>query len=252
MIRSSLVLVAHGSTESANAPIRALAAQIANRLGLDTRAAFLNGQPQVIDVLETLPPGSATVVPIMTSHGYYFEKLPDLLKRNRNFDRFEISLTPAVGTHPRLPVAMYHRIEGCFQRFELSPDSTSVVVIGHGTARNANSCRATLELVKQLRILNEYRGLEFEPAFLDQQPALVDVAQLLRPNVIALPFLISPGPHLLEDVPRALGINSGPFPITDRKRMTADGSGLCYCEGPLVQYPEIAEIILDQTAGVTP
>lgn len=254
MSRTNIVLVAHGSTETANATIHQLATDIASAVSADcVTAAFLNGTPRITEVLEGLDPGRVTVVPIMTSNGYYLGKLPKLLRENRNYDLLDITITPVVGTHQDMSVAMSRRLDAWLQRQQLDPAQTTVVVIGHGTARNANSCQTTLDLVEHLQALNQWENLEFQPAFLDQQPALKHVvAEVTRPHVIALPFLISPGPHLVEDVTAALGLEEGRFPLIGQRSSVdkANRTGVCLCDCALVEYPEMRSVVLDLVAGV--
>ena len=254
MSRMNIVLMAHGSTESANATIHQLATDVASAVNADcVTAAFLNGSPRITDVLEEFDPGQVTVVPIMTSNGYYLGKLPELLRENCNYESLDVSITPVVGTHQDMAVAMSQRLDTWLQRQQLDPAQTTVVVIGHGTARNANSCQSTLDLVEHLQALNQWENLEFQPAFLDQQPALKQVvAEVTRPNVIALPFLISPGPHLVEDVTAALGMEKGRFPLIGQRSSVdkANQPGVCICDCALVEYPEMRSVVLDLIAGV--
>ena len=82
----SLVLAAHGSNAQplVNARIRELAETLESN-GRFTRvlAAFHQGAPHFSKVLDQLPAGRTVVVPLMTSAGYYCDKvLPRELRRN--------------------------------------------------------------------------------------------------------------------------------------------------------------------------
>jgi sirohydrochlorin cobaltochelatase len=248
----SLVLAAHGSlaAENSNQPLHDLSHAIANRLQSQPEPAkfstvtpaFLNGEPQMTNVLESLEPGDVVIVPVMTSDGYYLKKLPAKFAENKNADQFRCFISPVVGVHPSIPNLISNRISKTLTEYEWDALETTVVVIGHGTRRNKSSGLSTFAITNQLELLHPV--LSFKTAFLDQDPAAVDVAkEVTTRHTLVVPFLISRGPHSTEDVPEAFGLPSGPeiqFPIVSQ-----NGKGTCICDLPVGMYPEIAEVCLE-------
>lgn len=251
----SLVLAAHGSlaAENSNQPLHDLANSIANSFVSRSenqkfdvvRPAFLNGQPALSNVLETLPPGDVVVVPVMTSQGYYLQKLPGKLRENTNCDEFRFFMTPVIGVHPSIPRRIGRRISRLLSEFELAVSETTIVVIGHGTRRNDTSGQSTIQLTEKLAA--QLDGLKFETAFLDQEPTVAEVAANIKTrHTLVIPFLISRGPHSTEDVPQAFGLSSGPdvrFPIVRQ-----NDNGICICDFPVGMYPDMAEVCLELAA----
>lgn len=248
----SLVLAAHGSlaAENSNQPLHDLASSIAtalesrsaNRTFDVVRPAFLNGQPAMTNVLQSLPPGDVVVVPVMTSQGYYLQKLPGKFGENSNAEQFRLLMTSAVGMHHSIPNRIQGRIARLLTEYELAGSETTVVVVGHGTGRNPTSGQSTIELTESLAM--KFPDLKFETAFLDQDPTVKQIAAKIEtPNTLVIPFLISRGPHSTEDVPRAFGLPSGPdvqFPLAKQQE-----NGWCICDLPVGMYPDIAEVCLE-------
>ncbi len=245
----SLVLAAHGSldSENSNQPLHDLAQSIADSPQFAAgkfqavRPAFLNGQPQMTHVLDTLPPGDVVIVPVMTSEGYYLKKLPAKFAENRNADQFRIFMTPVLGVHPSIPERVSHRISRLLNKYELPISETTVVIVGHGTRRNSTSGQSTIDLTQTLT--TQFSGLKFETAFLDQDPTADQVAANIRTrHTLVIPFLISRGPHTTQDVPRAFGLPAGPdiqFPLVQHNE-----NGSCICDLPVGMYPDWATICL--------
>ncbi|MDA7904081.1 hypothetical protein N9B45_00090, partial [bacterium] len=102
----SIVLAAHGSTatEHCNDPLHEMAANLLKRqreksanwpnLWIEKiTPAFLQGEPQMTRVLESLPEGDVIVIPVMTSDGYYLRKLPEKFASNQNAGKFKFHLS---------------------------------------------------------------------------------------------------------------------------------------------------------------
>lgn len=256
----SLVLAAHGSlaADNCNQPLHDLAESIESaqrRFSGQQRTfdrvtpAFLNGEPEMTQVLEALPSGDVVVVPVMTSDGYYLRKLQSKFEENRNFNEFRIVVTPVIGLHPSIPRRIGKRISHWLTELELQPEQTTAVVVGHGTRRNATSGRATIALTESLR--QQFPKLKFASAFLDQDPTAESVAaEITSNNTLIIPFLISRGPHSTEDIPEAFGLPSGlqiEFPLIQPSE-----SGIRICDLPVGMYPDMAEVCLELALEAIP
>lgn len=245
----TLILAAHGSEAApdSNQPVFDLAARIeAMNLFANVRCAFLMGQPNMTNVLDGLPPGPVVVVPLMTSVGYYLNSvIPGKLAENLQAADFDWFISPVAGMHPRIATLMSDRIRYRLTEHEMADSETTLVLIGHGTRRNANSAKSTFSLFEKLKA--NFPALRTRVAFLDQDPeAHLVAASVLTGHTLVVPFLVSRGPHTTVDVPTAFGLPCGPdvqFPIVADHGMR--GGRKCVCEMPLGMYPEMVEICVE-------
>lgn len=247
MSRAAIVLAAHGSDRdpAVNAGLADLADRLARRVSVqDVVCAFHQGSPTFATVLDTLDADDITVIPVMTSEGYYSQiVLPRELARNQRFDR--VRVTRPVGAHPRIPRLVQGRLTDMLARHGLPPEDTACVVIGHGTRRHGRSGRATVELAESLR--DARLCAEVLPAFLDQQPFIEDVQERIScPNLVVVPFLIGGGRHSTRDIPNRLGMTS-----------TASACGRRIIGDIAVgEYPQMIDLLADlacrQDAARTP
>ena len=248
----SIVLAAHGSTatEHCNDPLHAMAAAILKRQENESAnwpdlwikkitPAFLQGEPQMTRVLESLPEGDVVVIPVMTSDGYYLRKLPERFASNRNAEKFNFHLSSVFGMHTLIAEEMKSLVTHHLTNLNLKPEETTVVVIGHGTRRNQTSGESTYLLTNTLA--NQFPNINCLTGFLDQDPTATLIASEIKtPNTIILPFLISRGPHTTEDVPQAFHLPTGPdlqFPFIQQSV-----SGIQIYEKPLAMYTQAADI----------
>lgn len=242
----SLVLASHGSMAApdSNAPMIDLADRIRKLNLFDAvTPAFLNGQPLMTDFLSLLPKGDVVIVPVMTSVGYYLQSvIPKRIAENPQHSDYRIFISPVVAMHEKIVGLVAARIRKTMQAETATADDTTVVVVGHGTRRNANSARSTYDLVDSLKRMEP--DLKFKIAFLDQDPEACDVAKtVVTPNTIVVPFLISRGPHTTVDIPEAFDLPAGPD-VVFPNRVKTDG-GFTLCDLPVGMYDEIAELCVE-------
>jgi len=258
----ALVLAAHGSRHApqVNERIRSLAQRITGRAaaddadnqpgaatGYDTVAvAFHQGQPCFADVLDELVEDDVTVVPLMTSRGYYADHvLPRELARSARFSRVKLRITPPVGTHPAMVELALRRVEALCRQQHWTMCQTAIAVVGHGTTRHWRSRRATVNLASQIG----YTGCVAHAfaVFLDDAPGLDAVAGYANcENIIVLPFLIGSGPHVLHDIPNRIGL-----PVNYRFSQQAQqvGRHRLICDQPLGDDEGIGDIVLTLARG---
>lgn len=231
---TTLVLLGHGSTQNDDSarPVKQHVAAIrAQRIFADVREAFWKQEPQISLVLEGIRSPRVIIVPFFISEGYFCEQaIPEALGFKRpgedNWSRTitrpnqSILYTPPVGTHPRMTEVLLHRArevvdEHPFPR-KPRPTDTSLFVAGHGTKRNSQSRISIDRQVAAIREQNLFA--EVHPCFMEEEPAIADVSKTAtRKNVVVIPFFISDGLHVAEDIPVLLG---EPEAIV-KKRLTA-------------------------------
>lgn len=217
MRHGTLILAAHGAHDgsAANDRVRALAEAIAQReLFAAVKVAFNLGTPGFADVFEQVSTDVATVVPVMTSDGYFRRRvLPKALQAAGGHLPPELRLTPPVGTHPRVAALLAQLVRETAAARNVDLTSTAIAVIGHGTRKDARSGAATDTLRDTLQ--NEFETSAVVSAFLDQDPEVSAVPALTdRATIVITPFFIGGGSHALEDIPEALGV--APEAVRDR------------------------------------
>jgi uroporphyrin-III C-methyltransferase len=237
----ALVLAAHGSRRrpEANAHVRRLAQEIRERRLFDEVAvAFHQGEPAFDRVLDELQSEVVTVVPLLSSAGYYADTvLPAALERNRRYAKLRLRVTPPVGTHPGIASLVARRVTDVLREHALSRSSVKVIVVGHGTRRHAESRDSTLALAETLR-RRRVAG-EVLAGFIEDEPSLQEVVSREsrvegESSILVVPFLIGGGIHVLEDIPAL---------ATDSRLSTHDSRLII--DLPVGQYPGLIDIILD-------
>lgn len=208
----ALVLAAHGSRRdpSANALVRRLAEGIRGRRLFDEVAvAFHQGEPGFAGVLDELASDEITVVPVMTSAGYYSDVvLPAALARNRRWPEVRLRRTPPVGAHPGIAALAARRVGELLAGRGLSRRHTALLVAGHGTRRHPASRATTLALADTLR-RRRVAG-EVAAGFLDDEPSLAEaLAGTSHDTVVVLPFFVGGGAHVWRDIPAGVGLPAG-------------------------------------------
>jgi uroporphyrin-III C-methyltransferase len=239
----ALVLAAHGSRRdpAANALVRRMAEALRGRRLFDEVAvAFHQGEPGFDTVLDELTADEVTVVPFLTSAGYYSDVvLPKALARNLRYGEIRLSRTPPVGTHNGIAPLVARRVTELLREQQAVRSDVSLVLVGHGTRRHPESTASTRALAETLR-RRRVAG-EVLAAFLDDDPPVDEVLRRTRmPNVIVLPFLIGGGIHALEDLPQRLGLPEGEVP-----RRGWIGSRLVLVDAALGENPGLEEIVVD-------
>lgn len=244
--RPALVLAAHGSLAApdSNQPLYDLADAIATRnLFSVVTPAFLNGDPLMANVLQRLPVGDVVFVPVMTSVGYYLQTvIPKRIAENPHHADYRIFMSSVVGMHEKIADLAVTRIDQSMAADGMASDDTTVVLVGHGTRRNANSAKSTYDLLDQLK--HRRPRLKFEIAFLDQDPEAESVAQsIATPHTLIVPFLISRGPHTTVDIPQAFGLPCGSSIQFPNKKQVGDQ--ISVCDLPIGMYPQVADLCVE-------
>ena len=189
-----LVLAAHGagSSSDVNRVVGDLADQLRQRLGrLPIDTAFHLGEPG----FESANDESALVLPLLTSRGYFYRRLESAVD--------EAELLPPIGEDPRTHAAITRAL---LERVgDRRQDQLGVIVVGHGTRRNAASGDTTRHLAEVLS--QALPSAHVVAAFLDQEPGLRKIATELAKHVqtiATVPFLLGYASHAREDIDTAV------------------------------------------------
>lgn len=266
--QAALVLLGHGSTknEDSSAPVLQHATELRRRkIFAEVREAFWKQEPQIQTVLPTITAPRVFIVPLFISEGYFSDNvIPQALGFNLTADprsrvtfhesRF-IHYCQPVGTHASMTDVLLARAREVvatfpFPRAPRAKDIT-LVIAGHGTEQNDNSRKSIERQVELIRARNEYADVR--AAFMEEDPRITDVyAVAPTRNIVVVPFFISDGMHVREDIPVLLG---EPARLVQERLAASQPTWRNPTErhGKLVWYsrsvgtdPHLAEVILER------
>ncbi len=183
---------------------RALTAEFS---GIPVEAGCLRGEPAVERVAAGLPK-PLVVVPLLMAEGYILD-----LMRQRLAGLEGVLFGRPVGVHPRLAVVAAAAAEASAGARGWDPRATTLLPIGHGTARHAGSARAAEALAARLEATGRFARIE--TAFLEQPPFLAERLRALAAGpVVAVGLFVDAGPHGRDDVEAAIAAAPGPVAYT--------------------------------------
>jgi sirohydrochlorin cobaltochelatase len=224
---AALVLLGHGTIQNpdSSAPVYQHAAELRKlKMFLQVREAFWKQDPQVTNVFkETLAivpakPNRIFVVPLFISEGYFSENIiPDALgfqREQRKLSRVQRSgvqlsfFCNPIGNHESMTEVLLTRAREVVQRFPFPrapvPKDITLFIAGHGTGRDANSRAVVDHHARSIRARNLYAAVH--TVFLDDEPPIAACYNMAQTrNLVVVPFFISDGLHVREDIPVLLG-----------------------------------------------
>lgn len=167
-----MIACAHGTSSAQGAAeVNALrAAIVALRPGLDVREAYVDvQQPDLVDVVASLPEGeSAVVVPLLLSVGYHVKV--DIARAVKSRPG-SLAAAP-LGPDPRLAALLDQRLR------EAGVTDRDAVVLAAAGSSNPNAAVSVAELADQLR---ELRPNRIVPAYgASAKPSVPDAVAMLR------------------------------------------------------------------------
>jgi sirohydrochlorin cobaltochelatase len=242
---SVLVVVGHGSKriEPAETALFRHAQVIAAR-GLFGRveACFLKSAPRLIDALAWTPGGPVFLVPFLISDGVAtrtvipgllgFEGAPgDVVHPQFAAADTLLLYCEPVGLHPAFPDVIRRRVLESCARQGWQPAEVGVLLVAHGTEKDAASGLAARRHAARLSGSGEFARVSV--AFLEEPPYLADVADLGDRPTIVVGLFAESGLHGERDVPRLL-------------KAAAERTGSVIYTGPIGTDAAMADLIVDQ------
>lgn len=246
---AALILAGHGSTVNADSsrPTWEQAERIKS-LGLfaEVHVGFWKEAPSFREVLGAVRAPRVFIAPLFTAEGYFtMEILPrefGLEGRVTKREGKEIIYCDPLGLHPYMLEALLKSAQAVLAGTPVDPETTCLMVAGHGTPRNPNSKSVVTDVVERLRSLRVYGDCQAifmeEPPFIRDWTALTDCK-----NVIVVPYFISDGLHSFEDIPVMLGITENAREQGFRNPTHLHGRRLWYARA-LGTEPRVAEVIV--------
>ncbi|HXI72909.1 MAG TPA: CbiX/SirB N-terminal domain-containing protein [Verrucomicrobiae bacterium] len=261
-----LVILGHGTTlnDQSAAPVLQHVAELRRRkLFAGVQEAFWKQEPHVKKVLAAITAPRVFIVPCFISEGYFST---EIIPRELGFEiqnskckiqngGREIFYCSPVGTHDRMTKVILSRAKEVVDQFPFprapKPLDTTLLIAGHGTERNSNSRKAVERQVELIRALKLYA--EVGAVFLEEAPFIKGCAALAKTrHIVVVPFFISDGLHVVEDIPVLLGeperivkerLAAGQ--PTWRNPTERDGKLVWYASSVGTE-PQLAEVILQR------
>jgi sirohydrochlorin cobaltochelatase len=230
------------------------------------REAFWKQAPRVAEVLASLRASRIFLAPLFISEAYFSEQVipralglrdegQGELTRVQRRGSQTLAYCKPVGTHEGMTTVLLARAREVVEQhpFPRAPkcNETALFIAGHGTEQDENSRRAVERQVEQIRGLKLYASVH--AVFLEEEPCVSSCYQIAQAsNIVMVPFFISDGLHVREDIPVMLGEaerlvqqrlrNGQP---TWRNPREVKGKRVWYaaCAG---SAPQIAEVILER------
>jgi sirohydrochlorin cobaltochelatase len=213
---ATLIILGHGTTlnEDSALPVRQHVTELRRRgIFASVRAAFWKQEPQIKAVLTEIKTPRAFIVPLMISEGYFAgEVIPRELGLDSNIKLqtpdSKLTYTKPIGTHPSMTRVLLARARGVVEQFPFprapKPADITLFIAGHGTERSEQSRVAIEQQVELIRAQNLYADVR--AVYLDEDPRIKGCqATAATRNVVVVPFFISDGLHVTEDIPVLLG-----------------------------------------------
>jgi sirohydrochlorin cobaltochelatase len=255
---TTLIIVGHGSTENPDSsePTQEHADTIREQGIFDeVRCAFWKEEPALREVLYGIKSSNIVVVPNFISEGYFTQKvIPrelELTGRITHRGSQNIFYADPVGSHPSMTEALVRRAQETAPN--ISPDQTTLFIVGHGTGLNENSAKAAKDQVALIQKMNRYA--EVLPAYMEESPLISDWACLSsQQHVVVVPFFISDGLHSYQDIPVLLGIEQKIGPAASQREIFRKNpyhlrSKTLYYASAIGTEPMMTQVILDQAAS---
>ena len=207
---ATLVLIGHGSTKNAQsaAPVYQHAKELRRRkIFHEVKEAFWKIEPKIADVMKTIFTQRIFVAPLFISEGYFTnEAIPREL--GLNSENSKLFFCKPVGTHERMTDVILARAKEVMEKFPFprqpKAKDTAMFIAGHGTGQNKDS---RMSIDHQVEIIREKKLFaEAHPIFIEEEPRIAKCYEMsAAKNFVIVPFFISDGLHVDEDIPVFLG-----------------------------------------------
>lgn len=211
-----LIVLGHGTAQNEGSALPVLQHTDElrrRRLFAEVYPAFWKQEPQLKSVLAGLKASRVFIVPLMVSEGYFCsEVIPRELGLGPDFrlqtPDFRLHYCEPIGTHDRMTEIVLARAAQVVASFPFprapKPKDMTLFIAGHGTGRNAKSRESIERQVELIRAKQLYAGVH--AVFMEEPPFIRDYLSLASTrNVVVVPFFISDGLHVVEDIPVLLG-----------------------------------------------
>ena len=212
--------MAHGSGVNAgsSAAVRLQADALRRRGGfLQVLTGFKMEEPRLGEVLSLALGVRIFIVPFFVSEGFFTEEVVPqemgliengVICRRQVRGGQTVYFSNPVGIHPQMTEVLLARAAGVVARNPFprapKPSEMALFMAGHGTRSNQNSRQS----IDRQRDLIRARGIyrEVHSIFMEEDPTIASCYDLSEArNFVVVPFFMSDGLHVVEDIPVMLG-----------------------------------------------
>jgi sirohydrochlorin cobaltochelatase len=215
---STLIVLGHGTTlnDQSAVPVFQHAAELRRRkIFAEVREAFWKQEPQIKKVLAEISAPRIFIAPLFISEGYFstqiipqelgFDFPENLTMKTENS---EIYYCKPVGSDDSMTKVILSRTDEIAKKFpfprEPKKSDTTLFIAGHGTEKNKNSRKSIERQVALIRATKIYADVH--AVFMEESPRIAECYQIAQTkNLVVVPFFISDGLHVAEDIPVLLG-----------------------------------------------
>ena len=204
--RDALLLIGHGSSVLPDAarPLIAHADAIraTGRFG-EVAAGMLLGEPNAAAVFSQLTSPVVHVVPFFLDDGYFTRiVIPDLLLPLASGSRV-VSLCQAVGANDGIAGVLASRVVQYCDMFGIDPKLLSLLLVGHGSAKNPGRARTMRRHATALEHDGRFGWVRI--AYLEEAPLVTEALAGSRGHVVAvIGYLLNDGVHATSDLPKII------------------------------------------------
>ena len=207
-----LLILGHGSSihpDSSRSVRKHAEVMAESGLFRQVYSAFLKEDLLVEDALDHIlaEHAHADVVVVLDflAEGYFTKQvIPKLLRLSERSSNIYVS--QPVGLNPAMQELLAEAAVA--ELGDWKPEETSLLLVGHGSTKNAKSKRTMLEHMEELRTMTDFA--EIADLWLEEAPFVTEWESVCSSKqVIAIPFLLSDGQHGGWDIPEELGIQKG-------------------------------------------
>jgi len=262
---AALIMLGHGTelNENSAAPVFQHVAELHRRkIFREVCEAFWKQEPQIKKVLAEISAPRIFIAPLFISEGWFAaDKIPKELgfdfpeKLKLKIQNSELFYCKPVGTDDSMTKVILARADEVVKKFPFprlpKKSETTLFIAGHGTEKNEGSRKPIdrqVELIRAQKMFADVHAI-----FLEESPRIPDCYPLAQTkNIVVVPFFISDGLHVQEDIPVLLGEAKSVV----EKRLAAGQStwrNPTERNGKLVWYspavgsaPEMADVILER------
>ena len=202
----ALLLAAHGERRdgAGNEGVARLAHDLAGRgLAAEVGVGFIKGTPTIAETLAGFATDEVLVYPVFLADGYFTRRrLPQLIDSGQDAPavRRRVRVLPPLGVDPGLADLVADEVWRSAQAAHMAADAVTVVLLAHGTPRDAASRQAAEILAQRLAARRRFHGVR--PAFLEEPPSLAQVLDGIPGPAVVVGLFAGEGLHGGDDAPQ--------------------------------------------------
>lgn len=241
----SLLLLGHGSSKhpDSSSSVRSHAEALRQRGHFaSVHCAFLKEEPRIehaLEEIEKMGSDHITIVPDFLAKGYFTQQaIPELLEINQR--QGQIRYSDPVGVHPMMRELILDAAEDVIGEWSLR--GVSLLLVGHGSRKNAQSKQSLLDHIAALKKSTGFA--QIADLWLEESPLVSDwLTVATQKKIIVVPFLLSDGQHGGWDIPEALGLSKNDSIDGVTHRVGDVEFRLTHALGTSLRFPEVIEMM---------